>query len=373
MTIDRYILRLWSGPFLGGLIIVFVVLVLSRALKLMGAYLDNPDAWSLISNLLVLTIPGFLLQIIPVAFFLSVQHTITSLQQSSEMDALRASGVSYGRMFRVFFVAGVILWLGLSYSSIVLMPKAQLGFNNILTQVYAMKGAIGFAPQRFTKGLNGISVYVDGEDETGTYYGVILEDHRDNNPVIYTARSARFDKQGEHLLLEMTEGVRLEGEGDDQRMLAFKRYKVSMPLPGSHRRLMKSSDHVNMMTIRELWSDQQTTQSGSAAAEWNRRLLFPTTLLVLLFFALPLSLTPKRSGKAGSLIAGVLLLVAVFNSQLLLYQQVNQNILPGWTMWLGQALLLLVGLLLSKRASEDRMPRMLVFISNVRWKFRKTS
>ncbi len=371
MMIDRYMLRLWLGPFAGGIIIVFSVLVLTRALKLMGTYIDNPEAWSLIADMLLLTIPTFLLQIIPVAFFLSLQYVVSSLQQSSEMDALRASGISYGRMFRIFFVTALLLWIGLSYSTMVLMPKAQLGFNNILTRIYAMQGTIGFSPQRFTQGLKGMTVYVDGEDENGTYHGVLLEDHRDAQAVIYVAESARFARAGERLQLEMHDGVRLEGENDDQRMLAFKRYQVSMPLPGMHRKLLKSSDHITMMTPAELWNALKSQPDAQASAEWNRRLLFPSTLLILLFFVLPLSLTPKRSGKTGAMISGILLLVGVFNLQLLLFQQVNQNLLPGWTMWLGQAGMLMLGIYLSWRATQDKQLQLLLWLSTIRWSFRR--
>lgn len=362
MTLDRYMLRLWLGPFFGGLVFVLAVMLLARALKLLGTVSDTAEAWSLIVDLLALTMPFFLLQIVPMAFFLSLQNTITSLQQSSEMDVLRGSGLSYGRMFRVFFIVVPLLWLALTYVAMVQLPQGQLGFNNILTKIYAMKGAISFAPQRFTRGLDGITVYVDGEDNEGTYHGLILEDHRGGVSVIYTAKSARFDMGGEYLLLKLKDGVRLEGEGADQRMLAFDRYQVTISLPAGNRKILHSKDHVTMMTVPELWHAMHNSQNGAAVAEWNRRLLMPTTTLVLLFFALPLSLTQKRSGKAGSMIGGIALLVMVYNLQLLLYQQVNQGSFPGWSMWLGQALLLLTGLFLTKRAEADRLPKLFSYI-----------
>jgi len=363
MTIDRYLLRLWLGPFIGGLVGVLSVVLLARVLKLLGAYSDNPEVWSLIVSLLVLTMPFFLLQIVPVAFFLSLQNMITGLQQSSEMDALRASGLSYKRMFRVFFVVGAILWLGLTYTGTVLLPQAQLGFNNILARVYAMKGAISFAPQRFTRGLGGVTVYVDGEDDKGVYHGVILEDRRDGISVIYTAKSARFDMGVDSLLLKLKDGVRLEGVGSDQRMLAFKRYQVSIPAPATSRKIRRSGDHVTTMTPDQLWHALQGSRNGATTAEWNRRLILPTTVLVLIFFALPLSLTQKRSGRAAPMIAGIVLLIVVYNLQLLLYQQVNEGSFPGWTMWFGQGMLLTIGIFLSKRAEADRLPKVFAYFS----------
>ena len=221
MILDRYILKSWMGPFVGGLLLVLSVLLLGRALKLLGTVSDSGQIWSLIGELLVLTMPYFLLLTVPMAFFLSMQNTITALQQNSEMDAMRASGVSYSRMFRIFLPVVCVLWLSLSYTSMVLMPNGQINFYNLLAKVYAMKGVITFSPQRFTQGFDGVTVYVDGEDEQGVYHGVILEDNRSGISVIYTAKSARFIMGGSYLELRMNNGVRLEGAGADQRMLSF--------------------------------------------------------------------------------------------------------------------------------------------------------
>ncbi len=366
MTLDRYMLRLWLGPFAGGLILVLGVLLLGRTLKLLGTVSDSGQAWFLIAELLTLTLPYFLLLTVPMAFFLSMQNTIASLQQSSEMDALRAAGLSYTRMFRSFFLLVFLLWGSLSYTSMVLLPEGQLGFNNILTKIYALKGVITFSPQRFTQGFDGVTVYVDGEDDQGVYHGVIMEDHRDGLSVIYSAQSARFDMtgnaiSGNNLELHMNHGVRLEGQGADQRMLAFESYQVAIPVSDGKWQERKSSDHVTMMTPGELWQAMQQDAPG-ALAEWNRRLLLPTTVLILFFFALPLSITQKRSGKASSMIAGIALLVIIYNLQLMFHRQVNQGVFPGWSMWLEQSVLLLYGLYLWKRAEADRLP---VFFSHV--------
>jgi len=250
----------------------------------------------------------------------------------------------------------LLLWGVLTYSSMVLLPQGQLGFNNILAKVYAMKGVITFSPQRFTRGFDGITVYVDGEDKQGVYRGVILEDNRGGVSVIYTAESAQFDMTGSQLQLRMNKGVRLEGNGDDQRMLAFDKYLVTIPVSSGNWKRRQSGDHVTMMTPTELWQALDKDRPG-AVAEWNRRLLLPTTVLVLFFFALPFSLTQKRSGKAGSMIAGIALLVLIYNLQLILHRQVSQGAFPGWTMWAEQGLLLTLGMFLWKRAEADRLPK----------------
>jgi len=196
MVIDRYIVRLWLGPSVGGLLVVLSVLLLGRSLKLLGQVSDAADVWLVIGQLLVTTLPYFMLLTVPMAFFLSLQNTIASLQQNSEMDALRASGVSYSRMFRALIPIVCVLWLSLSYASMVLIPQGQVAFYNVLAKVSAMSGTVSFSPQRFTRIFDGVTVYVDGEDEQGMLKGVVMEDLRDNVSVLYTARSAHFEMLG---------------------------------------------------------------------------------------------------------------------------------------------------------------------------------
>ncbi len=356
-------MRLWLGPFVAGLGLVLGILLLGRALKLMGNLSDSVQAWGLIVDLLLLTMPYFLLLTVPMAFFLSMQNTIVSLQQSSEMDALRASGVSYKRMFRSLFLVAVLLWGGLSYTSMVWLPQGQLGFNNLLLKVYALKGSIAFSPQRFSQSFGDITVYVDGEDDQGEYHGVILDDHRGGLSVVYTSESARFVPGGKNLGLVMKNGVRMEGKGKDLRTLAFESYKVNIPLPSARFKQQHADDHVILMPPAMLWAKVKNDGDSLAAAEWNRRLLLPTSVLVLCFFALSLSLSQKRSGKAGSMIVGIALLVALFNVQLFLHRQTSQGIFPAWSMWAGQGGMLAMGIFLWVRAEQDRMPRMITHAS----------
>jgi len=280
------------------------------------------------------------------------------------MDALRASGVSYTRMLRSLIPVACLLWLSLSYASVVLMPQGQMEFYNILAKVFAMKGKVAFSPQRFSQGFDGITVYVDGEDNKGVYQGVILEDNRQGISVIYTAESAQFKMNGNHLELNMSDGVRFEGSGDDQRILSFNEYRVMIPVSSGKIQHYTSNSHVTLMTLKELWHELDKGEA-IAVAEWNRRLLLPTTVLVLFFFALPFSLTQKRSGKAGSMIAGIAVLVVIYNLQLMLHRQVSQGAFPGWTMWAEQGVLLALGIYLWKRAEADRLPK--VFSQTGEW------
>jgi len=361
MILDRYILRLWLGPFAGGLILVTGVLLLGRALKLLPLLAESGAPWGLLGQLMIFVLPYFALLTIPIAFFLSMQNVIAGLQQSSEMDALRAVGLSYLRIFRSIIGVAVLLYLGLALTSMVWLPQGQLSFNNVLKKIYSLKGSADLTPRRFSRDVDQITFYVNGKDDKGRYHGVMVEDGRPGGPVYYLAEMAEILPVSGGVRLRMWNGTRLEGEGNNQRVLAFKTYEVGLSLGGLGAvKFMHSSDHVIMMTPAELWQRLQQHTTPDALAEWNRRLILPTTVFVLCLFALPLSLAPKRAGRTGSFLLGIGLLILLYNAQLVLHRQVGLGTLPPWSMWVGQGAFLMAGVLLWRRAEQGRLPMWLV-------------
>ncbi len=361
MILDRYVLRLWLAPFAAGLILATGVLLFGRALKLLALITDSGAPWGLLAELMVFVLPYFILLTIPIAFFLSMQNLIAGLQQGSEIDVMRASGMSYVRICRSVIGVAVILYVALFYTSMYVLPQGQLAFNNVLRQIYSLKGSPEFTPQRFSREVEDITFYVDGKDEDGRYHGVMLEDGRPGGPVFYLAESAELISTSGGLRMHMHKGTRLEGEADNQRMLAFTNYDVDIPIGQLGAvKYSRSGDHVIMMTPAQLWQEMQRNHTPEAVAEWQRRLILPTTILVLCVFALPLSLAPKRSGRAGSFLFGIGLLILLYNVQLVLHRQVSMGSVSAWAMWAGQITFLALGLLLWRRAEQGCLPMWLV-------------
>lgn len=366
MVLDRYILRLWLAPFLGFLFIVTGVLLLGRVLKLLGMFADKGIDWGIMVTMLMAIIPYFLVITVPIAFFFAMQGMFLRLYQGSEIDALRASGVSYLRLLRPIFAVAFLLWGGLTVTSLYWMPEGQKSFQQLLVAIQKSKPAPGFDPQRFNRDLEDFTVYVEGKDDKGDLHGFMLEDRRSAVPVVYVAERAEIKKEGPYLNFTLFDGTRLEGSMENLRSLAFDQYQVS--LSSGELGLLKAPTawgaRVFEMDMGELLKTAFEIHRLDAIAELNRRLLLPTTVVVLFFFCLPLSITPKRSGKAGSYIFGVAIIMLVYNLQITLHQNVASGNMSWWMMWLGQGILLLVAMWLFRRASQDRLPSLIAFFES---------
>jgi len=366
MVLDRYILRIWLAPFLGFLVIVTGVLLLGRVLKLLGMFADKGIDWSIMATMLMAIIPYFLLITVPIAFFFAMQGMFLRLYQGSEMDALRASGISYIRLLRPIILIAVLLWLFLTVTALYWVPEGQKSFQGLFVAIQKAKPAPGFDPQRFNQNLEDFTVYVEGKDEQGDLHGFILEDRRSSVPVVYVAERARVKREGPYLNFILYKGTRLEGSMSSLRSLAFDQYQVSISLGTLG--LLKVPvwrARVFEMDAGELWKEAFDVKRLDAIAELNRRLLLPTTVIVLMFFCLPVSATPKRSGKAGAYIAGTALILLIYNVQVVLHQQVMGGNIPWWGMWLGQLMFLSIAVWAFFRTCQDRLPSLMLWITRL--------
>ncbi len=366
MVLDRYILRLWAAPFLGFLFIVTGVLLLGRVLKLLGMFADKGIDWGIMLTMLMAIIPYFLVITVPIAFFFAMQGMFLRLYQGSEMDALRASGVSYLRLLRPIIAVALLLWGLLTVTSLYLMPEGQKSFQRLLIAIQQVKPAPGFDPQRFNHDLEDFTIYVEGTDDKGDLHGFMLEDRRSDIPVVYVAERAEIKKSGPYLNFILFDGTRLEGSMDSLRTLAFDQYQVSMGLGElGLLRVPVWQARVFEMNMNELWKASFEQKRQDAIAEFNRRLLLPTTVMLLFFVCLPVSMAPKRSGKAGSYILGTGLILLIYNIQIAMHQQVSSGNLPWWSMWGAQLSFLALALWAFYRASQDRLPSPVLLVESV--------
>ncbi|RMH50116.1 MAG: YjgP/YjgQ family permease [Zetaproteobacteria bacterium] len=367
MVLDRYILRLWWQPFVGMLLLVTAVLLLGRALKLLGLFAAKSIDWSLLGTMLAAITPYFLVLTLPIAFFFAALHLLIRLQQENELDALQAAGIDPLRLLRPLFVVAILLWLLLTWTALEWMPQGQKAFQTLLVAITKLKAAPSFQPQRIDRSLEHLTVYIQGRDATGTMHGLLLEDARYREPVIYIAQSAELVRAGGRLSFILHHGTRLEGSGDDLRTVSFVRYRISEDAGAlGLLKLPQWGDRAFEMDFAELrHALQRTPGRPDLIAELHRRLLLPATILILALFALPLAIQPKRSARATPYLAGIGLILLLYNGQILLHQLVLNGRAGPWVMWLGQGLFLALGGWLFQRVRTGHTPQIMVRVEQL--------
>ena len=99
--IDRYLFSLILVPLIGTLVVAAMLLVLDRMLRLFDFVINEGGpvnvVWRMLGNLL----PEYLSLGIPIGVMLGTLLAFRRLATTSELDALLAVGISYGRLLRV--------------------------------------------------------------------------------------------------------------------------------------------------------------------------------------------------------------------------------------------------------------------------------
>jgi lipopolysaccharide export system permease protein len=109
--IDRYLARSIAVPLVGTLIIASMLFVLDKMLKLFSFVIDAGGPVRIVFQMLANLLPEYLALGIPIGLLLGILIAFRKLATSSELDALRGIGVSFGRMLRVPYFYAIVLTL----------------------------------------------------------------------------------------------------------------------------------------------------------------------------------------------------------------------------------------------------------------------
>ena len=100
---DRYIAKLIAIPLFATLTIAAMLLLLDKMLRLFDFVASEGGPVSVVWRMLANLIPEYMSLGIPIGLMLGILLAFRKLALSSELDVMRAIGLSYGRLLRVPF------------------------------------------------------------------------------------------------------------------------------------------------------------------------------------------------------------------------------------------------------------------------------
>ena len=177
--LDRFILKSFIGPFVAILLIVVFIL----AMQTLWLYIDELVGKGLgirtILEFLFWGVCSLALPLaLPLATLLASTMTVGQLAERSELMAIRAAGISVGRVMAPLAVAAAIIAGGTYLVCSRLVPHA---FNEIYTlrdDIARTKDEIKIPPGTFYNGIDGYILRVGDQDKvTKMLYDVQVYDH----------------------------------------------------------------------------------------------------------------------------------------------------------------------------------------------------
>ncbi|MFM5950178.1 MAG: LptF/LptG family permease, partial [Novosphingobium sp.] len=108
-AIDRYIFRLVLGPMLAVFVIAASLLMLDKMLKLFEFVGNEGGPVSVVFRMLANLMPEYASLAIPLGLLLGILAAFRKLATTSELDVMRAVGLSYTRLLRVPYAITLVL------------------------------------------------------------------------------------------------------------------------------------------------------------------------------------------------------------------------------------------------------------------------
>lgn len=316
---DRYLARLIIVPLFASLVIAAMLLLLDRMLRLFDFVMNEGGPVSVVWRMLGNLLPEYLSLGIPIGVMMGILMAFRKLALSSELDALRAVGISYNRLLRVPLLFA--LTFALVNFGIVgfLQPISRYAYENLRFELRS--GALGASIKvgEFAVLGKGMTLRVEesknhGADLRGLF---VRAEGKNGQSVAVTAAQGTFlsTDDPDVILLRLKSGTLIHTATANglPRVLSFDQHDLPVNLPAMTNFRKRGEGNLER-TLPELGRtvfDEQATPAmrRDASATFNRRLVQCLVMFVLPFLAVALGVPPKRSTSALGVFISLIALV----------------------------------------------------------------
>lgn len=361
--IDRYIISKFLKTFFFSIFLFSIIAVVIDV----GEKTDNfvQSGWSLyriITDYYFSFIPHIIALLFPLFVFIAVIFFTSKMAGRSEIVAILASGTSFGRFLRPFFMTGILLALLLGVSASFVVPRAEqkrtyfedvyVHGNSNYSKITKKEPMLYFKLDSFS--YAGIRNF-DPEAKTG---GPFFMNRIKNNKLVYNLRAGtiRWDTTGgEHWNLSQVVERTINGMQESIKSLPEKKVKFNFD-PND----LKDDDYaqvkmttpqlVNYIKLEELRGSEDI---NTFKIEYYRRFATPFSVLILTMIGVVISSRKVRGGSGAHLALGfVAAAIFIVMDRFSTIFSTKGNFSPMIAAWLPNIVFALVAVYLYRKAPK---------------------
>jgi lipopolysaccharide export system permease protein len=300
-----YLLAQLLGPTALFTFLLTAVIWLSQSLRLLDLVINRGQSAPTFVYLTILVLPGLLVIILPIAFFLGTLFGLSKLNTDSELVVMSAAGFSRLQIAVpvLILAAGV---MALTYlCGLYLMPAGQREMKDKVVDIRADIGTALLNEGEFNTPAKGLTVFIRELNSDGTIRGVFVHDNRNKTtPVSYLAESGQLAQTAAGARLIMRDGtIEVSSNGGARlSMLKFQRYVFDLDqFAGPARATDRATSERYLSEL--FWPDPHLPQKLRNAyfAEGHNRLSQPLYCIAFALIALAAILRGKRARGANAL------------------------------------------------------------------------
>lgn len=137
--ISRYLLKLHVAPFLFALGALTGIMLVNQIARRFGELVGKGLPWTVIVEVFALSVPFLMATTLPMAVLVAVLYAFGRLTADNEITALRAGGVSTGRLMIPLLTAGVALSIVAFLFSDHILPRSNHRLRTLLMDIQRKK------------------------------------------------------------------------------------------------------------------------------------------------------------------------------------------------------------------------------------------
>lgn len=318
-SIDRYMARLIAVPLISTLVISAMLLVLDRMLRLFEFVATEGGPISAVWRMLANLLPEYLGLGIPIGLMLGILLAFRRLATSSELDVLRAVGLSYTRLLRVPFMFAIAL--ALMNLAIVgfLQPWARYNYEQLRFELRT--GALGASIKvgEFTNFGAKMTLRIEGSQNGGRDLSGIFVNMKTNDGGWYSVSAQRGTflrtDNPDEIIFQLTNGTLIQKSKDSPvpRVLTFSTHNLPIPLPKYEAFRVRGSRSLER-TLPELAVKGRDPREEpevriTSRAAFHYRIVEIASMFLLPLLAAALGIPPKRSTSALGVFLSIVMIV----------------------------------------------------------------
>jgi lipopolysaccharide export system permease protein len=330
-SIDRYVLRLTIVPMLGVFALAASLLMLDKMLRLFDFVAVEGGPIDVVFKMLGALVPEYASLAIPLGLLLGVLLAFRKLATSSELDTMRAVGLSYNRLLRMPYAITLVLVAVNVALVFYIQPLSRYYYEQLEFELRS--GALGASIKvgEFTTLADRMALRIEeSEDEGRRLIGIFARVANSKGQVLsISAREGAFLATRDNpdtIILRLTEGTIIqdtnvkEGAGSTPRVLSFSRHDLPIDLPAMEKfraRGDETREYILPELLRIGWSrDSEPTARDASVASFNFRLVEILMMFLMPLLGVALAIPPKRSTSALGVFVSIIMVVA--------YHKINQ-------------------------------------------------
>ncbi len=319
MTLFRSTFFELTAPFLLTCGVMSCVLVMQRIYGLIALMVEKRFEVQEAALMLFYLLPQIFTITIPLGVVGAVFITVIRQSVDSEMVCLRATGTSLWTYSLPLLLFGMIATGVASLNSIWLSPFFYQKYANLEARIIKAHADEKLLPGKFNFDFGDKAIQIGARGKDNELSEIFISDRaltRTSSTIFADRGRIEVDKEAEQVFFRLRDGA-IYGVGENPaafRTVKFEKlnYRLELQVKGS-----TSSSRVKREPTAEIWRKIKTEAAGSKIharwlVEFSTRVVFPWSCLVFVLASVPMAIVDPRSGRSGSFLRAVFLVLAFY-------------------------------------------------------------